>query len=218
MTESQKATLIVMFGIEGNLRFLSHQETVAMFQRGLVRAGVEVAYSQGFNPRPKMSLPLPRTVGVESCDDMLCVSLSDECDELDRIRDDIAGAMPAGCSINSVSIRRGKFSRQASMATYIFPISGLAGDGSFKSKVVDLEAAVKAGEQLLVERWAGKDKKKRSKDVGGFVESVSIKGDDLVVKSRISDDGSIRVDEVMHLLEIEQEQLSGPVVRKSVQW
>lgn len=209
-----------MFGIEGNLRFLSHQETMAMFQRSLVRAGVKVAYSQGFNPRPKMSLPLPRTVGVESFDDMLCVSVSDDFDveAVDEVAEKIARTLPGGCSINSVSIRRGKFSRQASSATYVFPVGDIALDESFQLRVENLAAAVKAGEQMLVERWAGKDKKKRSKDVGGFIESIEIEGDGLVVKSRISDAGSIRVDEVMHLLEIEQGHLSGAIVRKSVQW
>ena len=57
------------------MRFLSHAETIRVFQRACVRAGVQIAYSQGFNPHQKMSLVPPRSVGVESNDDLLCLWL-----------------------------------------------------------------------------------------------------------------------------------------------
>ena len=41
----------------------------------MIRAGIEVRYSEGFNPRIKMSLPFPRSVGIEADDELLCVSL-----------------------------------------------------------------------------------------------------------------------------------------------
>ncbi len=42
-----------------------------MFERALKRAGVEFCYSAGFNPRPKLSVPLARSVGLVCADDLL---------------------------------------------------------------------------------------------------------------------------------------------------
>ncbi|MCZ7624964.1 MAG: TIGR03936 family radical SAM-associated protein [Candidatus Methylomirabilis sp.] len=47
------------------LRFLSHLEVMRALSRALRRAGIAVAYSQGFNPQPKLSLALALPVGVE---------------------------------------------------------------------------------------------------------------------------------------------------------
>ncbi len=65
--------LAVRFKVEGSLRFLSHAETLRLLQRACVRAGLALRYSEGFNPHPKFSLPLPRPVGVESEDELLCL-------------------------------------------------------------------------------------------------------------------------------------------------
>lgn len=54
------------FSIDGDLRFISHHDTLRLFQRALARADIPVRYSEGFNPQPKMSIPLPRPVGIAS--------------------------------------------------------------------------------------------------------------------------------------------------------
>ena len=58
-------TLLIQFSIKGVICYLSQQETLAMWRRCLARAGIGVSFSEGFNPHPKISLPLPRSVGVE---------------------------------------------------------------------------------------------------------------------------------------------------------
>lgn len=71
------ATAVVRFAVRGWLRFLSHAETVRVFERGCARARVPVKYTQGFNPHAKLSLPLPRPVGVASDDELLILRLFD---------------------------------------------------------------------------------------------------------------------------------------------
>ncbi|MBO0841531.1 MAG: DUF2344 domain-containing protein, partial [Sciscionella sp.] len=39
----------------GRLRFASHRDVARAFERAVRRAGVPIAYSQGFNPHPKLS-------------------------------------------------------------------------------------------------------------------------------------------------------------------
>ena len=52
--------------IEGRLRFLSHLETVKMFERSMRRAKFPMKFSQGFNPHPNISSAAPLPVGVAS--------------------------------------------------------------------------------------------------------------------------------------------------------
>ena len=76
MTEN--VLLAIRFKVEGTLRFLSHAETVRLLERACVRAGLRLRYSEGFNPHPKLSLPLPRPVGVESDEELLCLWVEQE--------------------------------------------------------------------------------------------------------------------------------------------
>ena len=49
----------------GELRYLSHLELMRALQRALRRAGVPLAYTQGFNPQPRVSVAQALAVGVE---------------------------------------------------------------------------------------------------------------------------------------------------------
>lgn len=49
----------------GELRYLSHLELMRALQRALRRAGVPLAYTQGFNPQPRISVAQALAVGVE---------------------------------------------------------------------------------------------------------------------------------------------------------
>jgi radical SAM-linked protein len=50
----------------GRMRFLSHLDFMALVHRSAVRAGVPIAFSQGFNPHPKISFGPALSVGIES--------------------------------------------------------------------------------------------------------------------------------------------------------
>ncbi len=48
------------------LKFISHLDILRLWQRALHRAEITVAYSEGFNPHPRISLAAPLPVGVTS--------------------------------------------------------------------------------------------------------------------------------------------------------
>jgi radical SAM family uncharacterized protein/radical SAM-linked protein len=50
----------------GRVRFLSHLDFMTLFHRACLRAGVPVAFSQGFNPHPKIAFGPALSVGIES--------------------------------------------------------------------------------------------------------------------------------------------------------
>jgi radical SAM-linked protein len=70
--------LAIRYAVDGDLRFISHHDTLRLFERALARAELPVRFSQGFNPRPRMSIVLPRPVGVASRDELLVVELTNE--------------------------------------------------------------------------------------------------------------------------------------------
>jgi radical SAM-linked protein len=58
--------LRVRFSRGQSLKFISHLDIMRLWQRALNRAGVSLAYSEGFNPHPRLSLAAPLAVGVTS--------------------------------------------------------------------------------------------------------------------------------------------------------
>ena len=58
--------LRIRFSRERGLKFISHLDIIRLWERVLHRAGIVVAYSQGFSPRPRISLAAPLPLGVTS--------------------------------------------------------------------------------------------------------------------------------------------------------
>ncbi|MBX2860190.1 MAG: TIGR03936 family radical SAM-associated protein, partial [Vampirovibrio sp.] len=59
-----------------SVKFLSHLDWLRMFQRALTRSGLPVAYTQGFNPKHKISFGPALSLGVESDGEYIDVFLS----------------------------------------------------------------------------------------------------------------------------------------------
>ena len=64
-----------MFYKVGSLQYISHLDLHRLINRALVRAGIPIWYTQGFNPHAKMVFALPLPVGVESVCEYLDVKI-----------------------------------------------------------------------------------------------------------------------------------------------
>jgi radical SAM-linked protein len=58
------------------LKFLSHLDLMRLWERAFRRAGIPLAYSEGFTPHPQIALAAPLLVGVTSEAELMDVSLS----------------------------------------------------------------------------------------------------------------------------------------------
>jgi len=58
------------------LKFLSHLDLMRLWERALRRAGLPLAYSEGFTPHPQIALAAPLSVGVTSQAELMDVVLS----------------------------------------------------------------------------------------------------------------------------------------------
>lgn len=56
----------VKFSKEGAVKFIGHLDVMRYFQKAIRRAGIDVAYSEGFSPHMIMSFAAPLGVGVTS--------------------------------------------------------------------------------------------------------------------------------------------------------
>ena len=72
----------IRFHKKGKVRFTSHRDVARIWDRAFRRAGIAVAYSQGFSPRQKLSFGLALSTGHESEAEFLDVEVVD-----DRYRD-----------------------------------------------------------------------------------------------------------------------------------
>ena len=77
-------TLRVRFRKVGNLQYISHLDLQRTFSRVLVRAGLPLWYTKGFNPHIKMVFGMPLPVGSESECEMLDIRIEREmsCEEV----------------------------------------------------------------------------------------------------------------------------------------
>ena len=58
--------LRIRFSRGEEIKFISHLDIMRLWERALRRAGIELAYSEGFSPHPRISLAVPLAVGVTS--------------------------------------------------------------------------------------------------------------------------------------------------------
>lgn len=64
----------------GYLKFISHLDLVDLFQRTLFQNKVDVKFSEGFNPHPRMSIAYPLPLGIESNSEYMEIYLNSKID------------------------------------------------------------------------------------------------------------------------------------------
>ncbi len=213
--------VVIRFRIEGSLRFLSHAETLRVFQRACARAGIPVKYSEGFNPHPRLSLPLPRSVGVESEDELLVLRLDSEPQEAadayaEKLRRSLQEVLPAGIDILDVElVASGSF--HARSVDYMFHVHPERA-AELAERIRERTQVILASEQWIVSRKLPGDPKVRRIDVRPFLESIQPVEQGVRVRCNVTAAGSIRIEEILLLLELKAEDLAGPVRRTAVEW
>ncbi|RPH52154.1 MAG: TIGR03960 family B12-binding radical SAM protein [Desulfobacteraceae bacterium] len=79
-------------------RFFGHLELVNIFLRAIRRAGIEVAYSEGFHPMPKISFEDTLPIGMESRCETLYLTVSENT-EPGSITEKLNRQLPEGLSV-----------------------------------------------------------------------------------------------------------------------
>ena len=61
----------ILFEKTGRAIYISHLDLMRLFQRAFKRAGLPLTHTQGYNPRPSVSIALPLSLGIESICELL---------------------------------------------------------------------------------------------------------------------------------------------------
>jgi radical SAM-linked protein len=196
------------------MKYLSHAETLRVFQRACERAGINLIYSSGFNPRPKISLPLPRSVGLVCYDETCCIRMNHQNNGLDTedVKERLASQMPAGIELFAVEIPKQGISFEAGAAIYELPVKSEFFADPLQQRIHELMAA----DSLMVSRQPPGKKKAKNVDVRKYIISIELKEPKVVITVGFGPTGSIRVDEFLNLLQLEQKVFAGPVMRTKV--
>lgn len=105
----------VKFAKEGAMKFIGHLDIMRYFQKAVKRAGLDVAFSEGFSPHMIMSFASPLGVGITSTGeyfDMELKSATTSSDMVKRLND----AMAEGMKILSIrQVEDGKASKAMSL-------------------------------------------------------------------------------------------------------
>ena len=92
----------LLFEKTGNAVWISHLDLMRLFQRAFKRAGLPLTHTQGFNPRPSVSIALPLSVGVESRCELLDFDLDGEAVACEEISQRLNSTLVPGIRVREV--------------------------------------------------------------------------------------------------------------------
>lgn len=99
--------LRIRFTKSGDLRWISHRDLARLWERLLRRAGLNLTFSQGFHPKPKISFPSALSLGVEALDEVVELELMGDV-SVAEVRERISRESPDAMEVKSVEIVTGK--------------------------------------------------------------------------------------------------------------
>ena len=102
-----------LFEKTGSAVWMSHLDLMRLFQRAFKRAGLNLTHTQGFNPRPSVSIALPLSVGVESRCELLDFDLEGQAVSCEEICTRLNQALVAGVKVHKVYEDAGKIKNLA---------------------------------------------------------------------------------------------------------
>ena len=97
---SQATEQVIRFRFEktGGVKFISHLDLARTVKSAVRRAGITLAYSHGFNPRPKLVFALPLSVGTESISEYMDMTIRSP-GAPEELADRLRGVLPRGITV-----------------------------------------------------------------------------------------------------------------------
>lgn len=140
--------LRALFVKTGNAAYISHLDLMRLFQRAFKRAGLPLTHTQGFNPRPSVSIALPMSLGVESHCELLDFSLEGELPDYGEICDRLNEKLTEGVRVLQVYDGGEKLKNLALLQCRLT----LEYDGGIPPNTVENLEALFSRESLTVEK------------------------------------------------------------------
>lgn len=192
----------ITFAKGEEIKYISHLDLMRLWERTLRRARVPLAYSRGFNPRPKIAFAAPLPVGFTSRGEVMDVVLEHRISPYNFAKS-LAPHLPPGLevlSVEEVYPKLPSLQSQVHFAEYRVTVSWEGSQEEMQGRLQELLSA----EQLLRQR--------RSKhyDLRPLIEDLWVEGKEangwvLGMRLRAGDEGTGRPDEVLDALGLAEE-------------
>ncbi|HEY8451066.1 MAG TPA: TIGR03936 family radical SAM-associated protein [Natronosporangium sp.] len=151
----------------GRLRFTSHRDFARAFERAVRRAGIPVAFTQGFSPHPRISYASAAPTGVATEAEYLEIALRERMDP-EAVRAALDAALSPGLDVlDAVEARTGSLTDRIDASRWQVELPGVDPD-VLRQAVSAFEAAP----EVLVERVTKQGR--RSLDVRGPVVRIGV--------------------------------------------
>lgn len=98
---------VLKYARDSRVKYISHLDFIRTFHRTVRRAGLDMTFSQGFNPHPVMTIAMPLSVGITSSCEYMKIGFEGGYSE-NEIKDRINEAFPKGFEILEVVKTEGK--------------------------------------------------------------------------------------------------------------
>ena len=97
--------LRITFSKSGALRYIGHLDLHSLWERTVRRAGLPLAYTQGFHPSPKIQLASALPLGFIGCAEIVDLWINDPADSLNPVyKELLQSASPLGLVISTVEV------------------------------------------------------------------------------------------------------------------
>ena len=138
----------LLFCKTGDAVWMSHLDLMRLFQRAFKRAGLPLTHTQGYNPRPSVSIAMPLSVGVESVCELLDFDLEGEKIDAQQIVERLNGALVKGITVLDC-LDNGKKLKELA---YLDCVMTLEYDKEVDQTFVERISALFARDSLVVEK------------------------------------------------------------------
>jgi radical SAM-linked protein len=199
-----KQRLHITFGKFDSLVYTSNLDVAKLWERVLRRAGLPILYSEGFNPRPRITLASALPLGISSECEILDVSLREPI-SLDGLQERLTAASPAGLrlySIVEVPVRSPTLQTRVRSSEYRIRLD----DG------VDLAMIQEHIDSLLNADAVEQQRERKGKavmvNVRPLIYGMHLEEGDLIAHLVVGDQGNMRPDELMEAMGLQDTYLS----------
>lgn len=178
----------------GYLKFISHLDLVDLFQRTLFQNKVDVKFSEGFNPHPRMSIAYPLPLGIESNSEYMEIYLNSEVD-LDDFVNKMNERLPIGIKIVEAKYDDDEsISNKVKSVVYAFKLLNTFYD---KNKDIDLAREldkINDMDDVEIERKRKKGKKRIfvKENAKEYLNRLELKDDSIYAYIKMSEQGSLK--------------------------
>ncbi len=183
------------------VRYLSHLDTMRMFERVCRRAELPLAYSAGFTPHARISIAAPLGVSILSEGELLDLQF-DKRLPVDQIETQLAAQLPPGfelLSVDEIDLRAPAIQRMTTAATYDIEIDDQAALEGLAERVADLMQA----ESFPFSRI--RHNERHQFDLRMVVEHVELDGSVIRARLRQDNEAGGRPDDLVAALEVPAE-------------